>query len=215
MANKKKRTIRQRHRRYVCQGSLDENVCKELLSGVWNLEWTNDHLNTNVPPNPYVEHWTNCVIEANDEDLLLDDREVAIGLVDVVKNDGGNECTTILRNIADMYAAFPGQPLQLTDEQAITALRFALGWWLHVFPCTNQSWSLQLQEVVNEHVPERTITQAEGHLSYDFCARHLVRKGGFNIVWTDRVDEHLTVTRGQSIRVFRHSSMLRSLQHQR
>lgn len=209
-----------RGRRFKNHQNLENKACQELLKEVWCLDWNYSPVNSGVPPDPYLIHWKNSVNAANefanDPDLSLSDRGVAIGLVNILRAKLDEHPSAIeehFRSSCPVAATTTptSTPPQLTNEQARAALIFARTLWLHASPDLMSATS-SFRAAVQGCVPPRTDpANISGLLSPDFCAKHLSRTGGFSIVRTDRIERHLNSYKG-TIEVFCNSSMLLALQ---
>jgi len=211
-----------RGRRFKNHQNLDNTACQELLKDVWRLDWKYSPVYSGAPPDPYLIHWKNCVNAANefanDSHLLLSDRVVAIGLVNILKDKLDENPIAIQQHIRSNYpvaatttTTTTTPPPQMTDEQAQAALVFATTLWLHASPDLTSATS-SFRAAIQSCVPPRTDpANISGLLPPDFCAKHLSRKGGFSIVRTDQIERHLNSYKG-TIEVFCNSSMLLALQ---
>lgn len=206
---------RRRNRRFEChRAGVDKVACHELMTGVWQLDWDYKTASRGVPPDPYLNHWENCVISADDDEALkFEDRGTVIALVGLIKARLDDDISTIKDAIRSHYATACNPPLQLSGQQAELTLRFATRLWLHASPDLSVRGPASFRAAVQACLPRRSDpSNVSGHLTNDFCAKHLWRKGGLQIVWTDDIEQHLTSYKGRTLNVFRNSSMLRALQ---
>ncbi|KAK5084258.1 hypothetical protein LTR05_005334 [Lithohypha guttulata] len=203
---------RRRRRRLKPHRKVDNNVCRELLREVWQLDWQFTPKYAGVPPNSYLGHWEDCIVAAGDDPTLsLEEHVVAISLTRIIKDSLDKQLDEIQN---DFRSNYPVQlTSQLSDEQVQTAVSFATSLWLHI-SLDFSSPSLTFKQAVRNCVPEKTDPKSiTGELSHDFCAKHLSRKTGISIDWTDKIEEHLTCDES-SIKVFRSYSMLLAVQRQ-
>ncbi|ERF72891.1 hypothetical protein EPUS_08699 [Endocarpon pusillum Z07020] len=206
---------RRRNRRFECHQDVANVVCQGVMMGVWQLDWDYQKAHRGVPPDPYMKHWENCVIDAADDDevLQLQDRGTVIALVGLVKHRLDDDISKIKDAICAHYDSVSKSTLKLSDQQAELALSFATKLWLHASPDLSTRGPSSFRLVIKACLPERSDpNKISGHLTNDFCAKHLWRKGGIRIVWTDEIEKHLTSHKGRTLHVFRNSSMLRALQ---
>jgi len=206
--------MRNRHkqRRFKNHQHVDNVVCQELLSRVWLLDWQYTPQYGGVPPDSYISHWEDCAHAADDPELLCEEHAVAIGLTDLMKDRLDEDVKDILEHIRQNYPVTTTTVLDLTDDQARTAMKFAISLWLHVSPDLGSANST-LRAAIRSRVPQRSDPkQISDCLTDDFCAKHLSRKGGIRIEWTDEIESHLLSNR-RTVKVFRNHSMLLALQH--
>lgn len=205
---------RRRNRRFECHYGVDNIACHELMRGVWQLDWDYTPGYRGVPPNPYMKHWENCVLGADDDGVLqLQDRGTVIALVGLIKHRLDDDISKIKDAICTHYDSVSNSALKLSDQQAELALRFATKLWLHASPNLSTRAPSSFRLVIKACLPERSNpNKISGHLTNDLCAKHLWRKAGIQIVWTDEIEQHLTSYKGRTLNVFRNSSMLRALQ---
>jgi hypothetical protein len=193
---------------------MEKAACQEILQDVWQLKWEPELAPHTVPPNPYIDYWINCVLEADQPNLCLDDRRIAMGLVRHVKSGLRETLPVLKESIEGVYPDQDGSPVTVSREDTGTALAFAIRLWLHVHPKIDWKCppSTALHDIVRDCIPEpaASSTIIEGRLSNDFCAKHLWRKGGLDVRWTDDISQHLLLHE-RHIYVFRHSNSLRAL----
>jgi hypothetical protein len=203
-----------RNRRFRCPPGMEQAACQEILQDVWQLKWEPELAPHTVPPNPYIDYWINCVLEADQPNLCLDDRRIAMGLVRHVKSGLRETLPVLKESIEGVYPDQDGSPVTVSSEDTGTALAFAVRLWLHVRPKIDWKCppSTALHDIVRDCIPEPadSTTIIEGRLSNDFCAKHLWRKGGLDVRWTDDISQHLLLHE-RHIYVFRHSNSLRAL----
>lgn len=213
--HKFKRVRVRKERRFKNHQTLENSACQELLREVWCVDWNYIPAYSGVPPDRYVMHWKNCLNEAEehaeDPELPLSDRRVAAHLVNLVKRRLDDTPVSI-RGLIDADRTFATSPTtQMAAGQAQAALHFAVKLWLHLNP-ELRSATASLKVAIQNCVPTRTDpTKITGYLPSDFCAKHLSRRGGFKIVQTDRLEQHLTLHKS-TIEVFCNSSLLFALQ---
>lgn len=209
------RSIRpRRNRRFRCPPGMEKAACQEILHDVWQLKWEPELAPHTVPPNPYIDYWINCVLEADQPNLCLDDRRIAMGLVRHVKSGLRETLPVLKESIEGVYPDQDGSPVTVSSEDTGIALAFAIRLWLHVHPKIDWKCppSTALHDIVRDCIPEPAdpSTIIEGRLSNDFCAKHLWRKGGLDVRWTDDISQHLLLHE-RHIYVFRHSNSFRAL----
>lgn len=211
------RTLRpRRNRRFACPSDIKRAACEEILKDVWQLEWRPEHAPHTVPPNPYIDHWKNCVQEADLPGLYLNHQKIAVRLVNIVKLGLQRSIPVLKQDMEGDHCDQDQLSIRISPKDAGAALAFAIHLWLHVRP--DIDWenppSTALQDIIQRCVPKRapSTTDIQGRLPNDFCAKHLWRKGGLDICWTDDLSKHLLLD-GNQIHVFRYSNSLSVLHH--
>ena len=137
---------------------------------------------------------------------------MTIALVDLLKRLAGGDINTINDAVRLYYDQRQDPPVKLTDDQVELALTTVTKIWLHISPDLSIDGSQPYQVALQKQLPAKTDPYSiEGHLSDDFCAKHLRRKAGIQVIWTDDITQHLTFHKEHRINVFRNSSMLRAL----
>lgn len=215
---------RRQARRYECPTGVDNEVCQHVLQGVWNLTWDpSTHHLSEAPPKSYTDYWRKCILTANDLGLYLQNRFVAVELVNIVRNNQNQGLDVIRDEILMNYpnrGTMTDAALGVVDKaRATKALEFAIRLWLHLPPLFHISGTAQVQNL-HDWTKDRLPTKSsdgqfiEGALSDDFCITHLVRKGGMVIVWEDDISQHLQLDKGNHIHIFRHSAVLTSMDRQ-
>jgi hypothetical protein len=208
-----KRFGRRRNRRFKCHQVVDSAACQELLRGVWQLDWDYKTANPGVPPDPYMKHWENCVLNADDDDLQLEDRGTVISLAGLIKQRLDDDISEIKDAISVHYNSVSNSTLKLSDQQSEQALRFATKLWLHASPDLSAMGASSFRAAIKARLPERSDpSKISGRLTSDFCAKHLWRKGGIRVEYTNEIEQHLFLFESRILYVFRNSSMLRALQ---
>lgn len=206
-----------KERRFRCPRHVDKTTCEHVLRDVWALDWNANGSYQGVPPNPYLDYWANCVQEAHDPDLMLDDSYVAVGLVSLVRAGLNDTVDTVRDRIVANYPCRPNNPaLLLSKDQGSRAFTFAMQLWLHIRLEHNAATAPQtVKQVAHAALPKSATTTTkgtviDGRLTADFCAEQLSRAGGIYIRWTDDISQHLHLE-GNTLHVFRHSGLLRAL----
>lgn len=181
------------------------------MEGVWHLDWNSASARPRVPPNPYISHWSDCVNDVNDDDLKLDDRRVALAIVDCLREGLDKGLDVLKEQIRGELLKTGAINIQITDDHSLVALTFAVSLWTHS-TIDFAKWSSEsLREILRASLPARTDpVDVCGILDNDFCAKNLWRKGGIQVIWTNDIREHLSCDQ-DTVKVFRNSSMLRSL----
>jgi len=161
------------------------------------------------------------VILANDQRLYLRNRNVASGLVNLIRDNQDERLDLIRDEIRTNYPdrrSMSDTVLEAVDEtQAVKALEFAIRLWLHLSPTFELSSSvpaLRLVDWIETRLPARTsgAQVIEGTLSNDFCVAHLARKGGMVIIWEDDISQHLQLEQDKYLHVFRHCAVLTAME---
>lgn len=219
---KKRFHARSKHVRFDCPSDVEQDVCAEVMQGVWSLKWDpSPTKHSDAPPQPYIDLWKNCVETAADETLCLHNRFVAVQLVTLVRNNAQEKLEVIRDCIAANYpdrGSVQGLKLSTIDEeQAATALAFAVKMWLHLpfrFYFNKPQTTPTLAEWAMEQLPSKAPKGQiiPGTLSSDFCISHFKRKGGMNVIWEDDISQHLKVDQDKGIHIFRHSAMLTAME---
>lgn len=208
---KARRWPRRKEKRFQCHVEVPDNTCQELLDGVWHLDWSSTAGYRGVPPDPYVNYWSDCVQTANQPDLMLDDRRIAVALVGCVRDRLNVEIKDVKEQIRqELCIHVPGK-VNASEDEAQTALEFATSLWMHVLLDFTDCSTKTLRDIVQESLPERSDPNTvNGSLGEDLCVKSLRRKGGIRVQWTNNLCEHLTCYE-DTVKVFRNSSMLRAL----
>jgi hypothetical protein len=203
-----------RARRYKCPSSVDSLACEHVLRDVWGLDWTSTGEHQQVPPRPYMDFWGDCVQQTQEPELRLDEREVAIDLVVLVKAGMLLTPRQICQQVEAHFMRRPDLQQSMNNEKAWKALAFALRLWLHVIiPDAWKQSDRPLQDLLAALLRRPTVSKTGDRLESDFCAGQLSRAGGFRIRPTDDLTQHLKMREGY-ILVFRHSSWLETLSNQ-
>jgi hypothetical protein len=190
-------------RRRRAQSSADD-LSRTLLLGVWGLNFGCDvHYSA-----AYTDHCRNLLSLVDGHSTVQIDRNDIIELVRLV-GAGAGQRKSIGQIKGDIRAADPKWMASAADDDSVLAsLDFAIRLWLFIRPELDDG-TRTLSEVVAGPLPERTARPGTpGHLSHDFCAKSLTRKGGFKIEWTSYLPDHLTFVGKGRLRVFRHVSAL-------
>ena len=180
---------------------------RDLLPGVWGLSRTAPSHRLEA----YREHWKESVSSVEDADLLLalaSQRNVT-ELIGIVKGNSQG-------SVEDVETAITGANLNALENgsdpvSVSAALRFAMRLWLFTEPDLSNK-SLTLGQLVGQRLPKIASPTPLAHpnsLSDDFSAKSLTRKGGFRLVWTSYLSQHLTFEGTSRLRVFRHAAALR------
>lgn len=198
------RRLRWQLRRRGAMRSADE-LSRALLSGVWGLCCGQDvHYCA-----AYTDHCKNLLGLLSGHSSARIDRNDIIELVDLVAVNR-EEPIDRIRN--EIKASNPKWMTSAIDDDSIHAsLDFAIRLWLFIGPELKDG-TRTLSQVVAEQLPDRAPSPNKpGHLSHDFCAKSLTRKGGFKIEWTSYLSDHLTFVGKARLRVFRHVSALKKI----
>lgn len=208
--------LHRRARRFKCPSGLDKRVCKYVLRDVWGFEWDPQKTHSNVSPGPYLDFWANCVHNANDEALALDDSNVAIFLVKTIRENLNETVERLVTKVHEYYRRPTSPGHDVSIAQAWTATAFAIQLWLHVKP--DASWratpSPALTQLLQSGLPSATAPglMTGGRLNKSFSLRDLSRVCGLSVVWTDEFGRHLELE-GRNIHVFRHAALLPMLRN--
>lgn len=185
----------------------------ELLTKMWGLDVNRGR----VWSEAYADHYHDT-IQANN--LLaqtpspFDRCTEVIELVNLVK------CKCLL-SIADVTLAVQQacsgwMTTAIDGEAAHCALKLALKLWLFSEPSLNDPSQMLIHANRKHYEPGRTSQNPLAvdikSLSTDFSAKSLTRKGGFYLVWTSDLSQHLTFASKDQIRVFRHARILEQYQ---
>jgi hypothetical protein len=185
--------------------SADDLSCA-LLLGVWGLNFGYEvHYSA-----AYTDHCRNLLGLLDGYSYSQIDRNDIIALVQLVDADRDKSIAQIRD---DIRAADPKWMISgADDDSTLAALDFVVRLWLFIKPGLEHG-TRTLSQVVAAELPERTTLQRKPdhlpHLSRDFCAKSLMRKGGIKIEWTSYLSDHLTFVGKTRLRVFRHVSALK------
>jgi hypothetical protein len=179
-----------------------DDLSRALLLGVWGLTFGLD-VNYSAA---YTDHCKNLLGLLSEHSSSQIDRN---DIIDLVKLVSASRVETIGQIKDDIRAADPKWMMFAGDDDSIfDALDFAIRLWLFVKPELDDG-TRTLSQVVAAKLPERMAPQQKpSHLSRDFCAKDLTRRGGFKIEWTSYLSDHLTFVGKARLRVFRHVSAL-------
>lgn len=216
--SKARKWSRRREKRFRCHVKVEDVTCQELLNGVWQLEWKSTAGYRGIPPDPYMNHWSDCKDVADDEcaqlanqpDLQLYDRHIAIAIVECVRNGLDAHIEDLTEVIRQELCKLIADRTDISEEEAQIALKFAVLLWAHV-PLQLTSVSTgSVREMIQKTLPQKPVpADVTAILGEDFCVKSLWRKGGIRVVWTDDICEHL-ISHQNTVKVFRNASMLRS-----
>lgn len=177
---------------------------RDLLPGVWGL-------NPRTPSyrlKAYGEHWKESMNLIDDAELTLNFHKNVTELIEIVRENSRG-------SVENVETAIAGANLRALEHSSgpisvTAALRFAMRLWLFTEPELSDK-SLTLRQLVEQKLPKTTTSTDPAilrTLSDDFSAKSMTRKGGFRLVWTSYLSEHLTFEDSSSLRVFRHTSAL-------
>jgi hypothetical protein len=182
--------------------SEDDLSCA-LLLGVWGLIVGRDvHYCA-----AYTDHCSSLLGLLSGQSCSQMDRNDIIDLVGVV---GASLDKSVGQMKHDVRAVDPKWMICEADDDSIVAsLDFVIRLWLFIRPQFGDD-SRTLSQVVASQLPARATHQPQSiHLTRDFCAKSLTRKGGIKIEWTSYLSDHLTFVGKARLRVFRHVAALR------
>jgi hypothetical protein len=179
-----------------------DDLSRALLLGVWGLTFGCDvHHST-----AYTDHCRNLLSLLEGHSSSQVDRNDIIDLVELVSANQDKPVVQIRDEIRAPDLKWMVSPAD--DDSTLAALDFAIRLWLFIKPVLEDG-TRTLCQVVTAELPERTARRHYyGHLSRDFCAKSLTRKGGIKIEWTSYLSDHLTFVGKARLRVFRHVSAL-------
>lgn len=186
----------------------------ELLEKVWGLS-SYPGRTVDARLDAYLNHYNNLAPLASTLDAF-DDRNHVIEVIAVARSRSSESINTIIDAVKQASLSWGNS--MFNDTEALEALRFALKLWLFSSPVLEQP-TLTLAECNKSLHTCATRGSPQGHaqqnglLAADFSAKSLTRKGGFYLIWTSELSEHLTFASKDQLRVFRHAQVL--LQYQR
>jgi hypothetical protein len=174
-----------------------------LLLGVWGLTFGHDVHH----PAAYTDHCKNLLDLLTGHSSSQIDRNDIINLVELVDASRDKPIEQIRD---DIRAADPKWMISAIDNDSLlAALEFVIRLWLFIKPQLADG-TRTLSQVVAAELPQcKTSQHNPDHLSRDFCAKSLTRKGGIKIEWTSYLSDHLTFVGKARLRVFRHVAALR------
>lgn len=203
--------LHRRTRRFQCPRGIEKRACREFLQEIWGLDWDPKRPYANIPPGPYIDFWANCVQQINDETLVLEDRNVAISLVQIVRSSLHETTAQLIDKVNGYLTQRSGHSSHSSANQAWEASAFAIQLWLHMRPDPN--WRVAsaqtLHQLVQAKLPEAAPqgTVITGKINLKLSAQELSRACGISVVWTDDFCQHLALT-GRNMHVFRHAALL-------
>ena len=182
-------------------GSADD-LSRALLFGVWGLTFGHDvHYFA-----AYTDHCRNLLGLLTGHSASQADRNDIVELVEVVSADRDKPVAQIRDAIRK---ADPKWMISAADDEStLAALDFVVRLWLFVKPNLEDGTRTLSQAVAAELPEQAAFQQNSGHLSRDFCAKNLTRRGGIKIEWTSYLSDHLTFVGKARLRLFRHVSAL-------
>jgi hypothetical protein len=193
--------------RNLTRSHAKKRATDALLQGLWGLDPSSRSA-------AYTDHLDDVLslqdISNGDRFMLADPPDV-IDLISRIK-DKQQDPLQDIKN--DLQRSPPTWMLgQVNEESARKVIDLAIRLWLFTNP-EKLLWSQDLKDVVQQSLPIPAIPQkiaaaAVRHLSSDFTAKSLTRKGGIRLVWTSYLGEHLTFVGKAQLRIFRHASVLR------
>jgi hypothetical protein len=179
-------TPRLQLRRRGAKSSIDD-LSLALLLGVWGLTFGHDVHH----PAAYIDHCRSLL------DLLAGHSSSQIDRKDII-------------DLVELVSASRDKPIeQIRDEIRAADPKWMIRLWLFIKPQLSDGTQTLSQVVAAELPQHRTSQQNPGHLTRDFCAKSLTRKGGIKIEWTSYLSDHLTFVGKARLRVFRHVAALR------
>ena len=194
---------------------------RKLLDKIWDLE--GDHGKKRAEA--YVDHYKNlrAAKDIPSTDLNFSDSADFIELVEILKQHGKSanqgtespELSTVVAAIREYPRRWLLKPN--SDEAVQAAIRAALELWLFTDPPLDDL-RLTLENANKSYISTKLQSSAasvttDRRLSPDFSAKSLTRKGGFYLVYTHSLLDHLTFVSKRHIRIFQHASILRQYQH--
>jgi hypothetical protein len=182
--------------------SIDD-LSLSLLLGVWGLTFGHDVHH----PAAYIDHCRNLLDLLAGHSSSQIDRKDIIDLVELV---GASRDKSIEQIKGDIRAANAKWMISAVDNDSLlAALEFVIRLWLFIKPQLADGTRTLPQVVALELPQHRTSQHSPGHLTRDFCATSLTRRGGIKIEWTSYLSDHLTFVGKARLRVFRHVAVLR------
>ena len=186
----------------------------KLLDKVWGLNGDRQTLGCDA----YISHYVN-LLQVNDPVVTrlngFDECSKVVELINLVRNNASSTLKEIIHAIQKASRKWCGTTFD--EAAARSALELAIRLWLFSgLPLED------LSQTLSEASKQRySITPAQSAapdavpkmLSTDFSAKSLTRKGGFYLVWTSDLADHLTFASKNQLRVFRHAQVLRKYQH--
>jgi hypothetical protein len=183
-------------------------VVRDLMAGIWGMK---------VDPGlgdaaAYIDHYSNLLASPNIVDqqtLTLRRSEDVLNLVNHLKGKSGASLKIIKD---DICAHAPSYIPDVARADAVSnAVDFSIRLWLFT-EADLRDEDVTLKESLAKGLA--VISSKKGSSSRlkavtnDFSAKSLARKGGFTLVWTSYLTQHLTFATPSKLRVFRHASVL-------
>lgn len=196
----------------------NDAVALQLLEGVWRADraegspWA-----TCVPAyiNYYKRQVGSNLITAPLQQL--NSPENVIDLIDIVRDELAKtgqhstlqELVDAIRNANRSWLKSSGD-----DKTVKNAVELALKLWLFTAPSfadLSQSLIPAISQKFAQHQAQPTSHAATKvrALSLDFSAKSLTRRGGFYLMWTSELSEHLMIKGKEHVLVFCHAHILR------
>jgi hypothetical protein len=174
----------------------------EKCAAVWHLE-------KNLSPTSlaaYDQH-TDSLLAVNAQLPQLTRAGDVTALVDFLKASCNDPIESIVARICDEKLCGA-----VSSKAALAAIDLGLRLWIFITPdLSDKRISLvkSVRRSVSRVDADRGLLSVE-NLSEDFCEESLSKKGGFTIVWTSDLLDHLSFESSTTLRVFHHASALRN-----
>jgi hypothetical protein len=179
-----------------CQGN------GEKLAAIWHLENSPGSLNLAA----YDQH-VESKLGVNAQLPQLKRAVDVIKLVEFLKENRDKSIEHLVADICRTNLCGA-----LSEKAAFGAINLGLSLWIFVLPDLSDR-RLSLVESVQHsvsHIGTDNGLPIVTNLSEDFSEESLSKKGGFTIVWTSNLLEHLSFESATTLRVFHHASALRN-----
>ena len=169
----------------------------------------------------YIKHFEN-LIPLNRATAFLElpsDQDQVLQLVSIVRESAAPTATLHQLKGIVASARLPFLSDANDDGAAESALVLAIQLWLFVEP-PMEDLNRSLSTAIKLKLPRKASFGANASklattlLSEDFSAKSLTRKGGFRLMWTSDLSEHLVIKGEHYLYVFCHARILGSYQSQ-
>lgn len=188
-----------------------QELKRSLLQALWGSpQWVSQDRGLNCP-DAFINHYFNQHFSIQVHNLNLKTHKDLVDLILFIRCN-----TTITRTeLIDKLNEDCGIWLSPANDSAACALDTAIRVWLMI---TIENWAStdSLEDYIHKSFPKEDEIVNGLPLPLDFNAYNLERIGGFNIVWTDCMHDHLSISVAQTykeLKIFHFASFIQMYQH--
>jgi len=157
----------------------------------------------------FLEYYFDQCSLIDTQDLTINIHQDIVNIVSFVRDHGTLSRNVLIRKVQQDRPAWLGS----TSDSAEKALEFAVRLWLMV---ETDGWTVtqSLKEFILHNFPSSSQAVNVPPFPLTFNAYNLERIGGFKIVWTSCIQDHLSLDQTYTeISVFHQASFLRNYQN--